>query len=123
MRSAVMILGILLLIFILLQSWILGFGGVLLDDSVLTRGGAIGRFVAIIIGAGIFFVMKKPFISAIIFSTAGAAAILAGAVIGYYDLVLWGGLSFGLALLSYASRREIGDKSKADQNIGAANQF
>jgi hypothetical protein len=89
MRTAVLVLGLIFLAIILVQSYYVGVGGELFEDSALSRGGAVGRLVAIMFGVAAAFVLAKPFISIIIFSVAGVLSLAVAFPTAYYDLFLW----------------------------------
>ncbi len=114
MKKAVLILSIILFIIVLFQSWLVGVGGAMFGDADLSRGGLIGRIVALLFGGGAAFILAKPIISLGIFIAGGLAGVIGGIVTGYYDLILWGVLALGLAVMSYFAGREAEEPEKAD---------
>ncbi len=111
MRKATLIIGLIFMIIILVQSFVVGMGGELFEDFTLSQGGAIGRLVGILFGAGAAFVLSKPFASMIIYVVAALMALIAAFPTGYGDLFLWGIVAVVLAVLSFFSRRELEEYS------------
>lgn len=101
MKKAILIISIILMVIVLVQSWLVGLGGTMFNDQVLSLGGLIGRLVALLFGAGAAFIMPKPLVSLYIYLGGGALAIIFGIYTGYYDMILWGGLSLALGGGSY----------------------
>lgn len=111
MRKAVLVIGLVFLAIILVQSFFVGIGGELFEDPGLSRGGAVGRLVAIMFGVAAAFVLAKPFTSMIIFGIAGLLSIAVAFPTGYHDLFLWGFVALGLTVMSFFGWREIEDVS------------
>ncbi len=107
MRKAVLVLGLIFLVLVLVQSFFVGIGGEMFEDPSLSRGGAIGRLVAIMFGVGAAFILSKPYTSMIIFSVSGLISLIVAYPTGYYDLFLWGAVALGLAVMSFFGWREV----------------
>jgi len=101
MKKAVLILSIIFMVIVLVQSWLVGVGGTMFNDRMLAWGGLVGRLVALLFGAGAAFVLPRPLISTFIFLAGGLLGIGFGLYTGYYDMILWGGISLLLAGGSY----------------------
>ena len=111
MRKAVLILGLIFMVIILLQSFLVGMGGELFEDYSLARGGAAGRLVGLMYGIAAAFVLSKPFATFIIFILAALLAFALAIPTGYHDLIIWGITSIILGVLSFFGWREVEDVS------------
>lgn len=107
MRKAVLVLALIFLAIILVQAFLVGVGGETFEDLALSRGGAVGRLVALMFGVGAAFVLAKPFVSIIVFGLAALVSLVVAYPTGYYDLFLWGIIAVVLGVLSYFGWREI----------------
>lgn len=101
MRKAILILSIIFMIIVLAQSWLVGVGGTMFNDRLLAWGGFAGRLLALLLGAGAAFIIPRPLVSLFIYLAGGLMAIAFGIYTGYYDMILWGGLSLALGGGSY----------------------
>ncbi len=124
MRKATLVLSILLMVIVFVQSLLVGVGGTMFSDVLLSRGAFFGRIVAFLFGAGAAFTLGKPKISMLIFGVGGIVGVLGGLFTGYYDLIVWAALSLGLAVMSFFADREV-DSAPAgsDEPIRTASQF
>ena len=111
MRKAVLVLGLIFMVLVLVQSFFVGIGGEMFEDPSLSRGGAVGRLVAIMFGVGAAFILSKPYTSMVIFSVSGIVSIIVAYPTGYYDLFLWGTVALGLAVMSFFGWREIDENA------------
>ena len=107
MRKTTLILGLIFMIIVLLQSFLVGVGGELFEDFSLSRGGAVGRLVAIMFGIGAAFVLAKPVVSVIIYGLAAVLAMSMAVPTAFHDLFVWGIVSVILAVMSYIGTKEI----------------
>ncbi|MFY9113624.1 MAG: hypothetical protein WAO23_00065 [Dethiobacteria bacterium] len=110
MRKAVLVLALIFLAIILVQAYFVGVGGETFEDLALSRGGAVGRLVALMFGVGAAFVLAKPFVSIVVFGIAALVSLIVAYPTGYYDLFLWGIIAIVLGVLSYFGWREIDDQ-------------
>ena len=110
MRKAVLVLALIFLAIILVQAYLVGIGGETFEDLALSRGGAVGRLVALMFGVGAAFVLAKPFVSIVVFGLAALVSLVVAYPTGYYDLFLWGIIALILGVLSYFGWREIEDQ-------------
>lgn len=117
MRKAVLIISILLAIIVFVQSWLVGIGGSMFNDQLLSWGGLVGRLVALLLAAGAAFVLPRPLISVFIYLAGGLLGIIFGLYTGYYDMILWGGLSLALGGGSYYAW------SSEEQRVAPAEQI
>ncbi len=119
MKKAVLILGIILFVVILLQSWAVGLIGVFLGAEDMAQGGLVGRIVALLFGGGAAFILAKPLVSLGIFTIGGLAGVLGGIVTGFYDLILWGAIALILAAMSYFVSRNIEQAEIKEDKVAA----
>ncbi len=112
MRTAVLILGIMFFVLVLVQSFFVGIGGEMFEDPFLSRGGAIGRLVAIMFGVGAAFVLAKPHTAMIIFCVSGIISLIVAYPTGFYDLFLWGVVALALSVMSFFGWREIDEGAR-----------
>ena len=103
MRIAVLILGLILGAFMLLQSLLITGLGSAADRQNTADAGAVGLFMALLWLIGCAVVIPLPRVAMILFIVAG---LLGFAVSGDFpDLGVWGGVSLFLAVLSYFGYR------------------
>lgn len=112
MRKAVLVLGLIFLVLVLVQSFFVGIGGEMFEDPSLSRGGAVGRLVAIMFGVGAAFILSKPYTSMVIFTISGIISLIVAYPTGYLDLLLWGVVALGLAVMSFFGWKEIDEDAR-----------
>ncbi len=123
MRKAILILGLIFMLIVLVQSWLVGIGGTMFNDRLLSLGGVIGRLVGILFGAGAAFVLAKPLIAMFIFLAGGLLGVIFGLFTGYYDMILWGGISLVLGAGSYFARDTAEKMTVPEEKIREVSQF
>ena len=109
MRIAVLILGLILGAFMLLQSVLIAGLGAAAEQDDTAGAGAVGLFMALIWLVGCALVIPTPRVAMILFILAGLIGF--GASGEFPDLGIWGGVSLFLAVLSFFGWR---GKRRAD---------
>lgn len=98
-----------------LQSCAVAVGAALGEDEQLTGGAATGLLVAFLFLVGGAFAVGYPIVSLVAFVLAGMFGLLAGIITEFEDLVIWGALSFVLAVLSFFGIREKGKRERQQE--------
>jgi hypothetical protein len=106
MRIAVLIISLIAFLVIALQSCAMGVGAALDTTHGFRDGAVAGGALAFLFVFGAAVVMAVPLVSAACFALGAVVAIPAGSSTTYKDLIVWGSLSAGLALLSLWGYRE-----------------
>lgn len=107
MRIAVLIISLCLTLIVGLQSCTLYAGGAMIGNQGTASGGAAGIFVALLFILGAAFAIGVPRASMFIFGLAACIGVGVGRVTAFGDLVIWGFVALGLAILSYFGEREL----------------
>jgi len=101
MRIAVLVIGLVLSIGLFLQSLTAAAGGSLSNDSSMSGAGGAGVLLAFIWIIACALVIPVPRVSVVLFLIGSAIGIGVGASTVFQDLIVWGVVSFFLAVFSY----------------------
>lgn len=104
MRIAAMVVGILLSIWMFLESLIVYNVADALEEDQFANAASLGFYAAILAGIAAMLVLSVPLISMVIFLLASALSFGAGAM-GYGNHYVFGGVLVGLALFAFFGRR------------------
>lgn len=102
-----MIISLCLTLIVGLQSCALYAGGSMIGNQDTAAGGAAGVVVAFLFILGAAFAMGVPRASMFIFGLAACIGVGVGQSTEFSDLVIWGFVALGLAVLSYLGEREL----------------
>lgn len=119
MRLAVLIIGLLLGLLMFFQTFIVYALSGLGDDETNTGAAAVGIAMALLWLAACAFVLPFPMVSVLLFGLAALFGFMAGLTSDFVDLTIWGGMSAGLAFLSFLGWM---GKRKARREIRAERQ-
>ena len=101
MKKVILVLGVVLTLMVLVQSWLIGLWGTMFNDPLLTWSGRGGFLGALLLLAGTAFLLPRPLISFFIYLSGGLFGLAFGLFTGYYDAIMWGIFSLSLGGGSY----------------------
>lgn len=110
MRTAVLIISLVLAIVVGFQSCAVSFGASMLADEELDGASAIGLLVMIAFIIGGAFALNKPHISKITLIIAGVLGLIGGLGSEFSDLTIWALIAFALAYMSHKGIAELKTK-------------
>lgn len=106
MKIAVLIISLCLVMIVGLQSCTIMLGGNIVNEDDLSGAGAVGVLVSFLFILGAAFSLRKPKVSMRVFIVAACISILTGVTSDFSDLIFWGGVSLGLAIMSFYGIKE-----------------
>lgn len=116
MRIAVLIIGLILMVLVGMQSCAVMVGGEITSDTDTSEGGAVGILVAFLFLLGSALVMGFPRVSMVLFILASLLGFAAGSTTDFSDMIFWGVVGAGLAIMSFFGSRELAKKKKLNRS-------
>ena len=106
MRIAVMVLSLCFMMPLGCQSCLLAGAGGIADDHEMSGSGSIGILLALFFLFGGAFALGHPKVSRALFIIGAAIGLFVGFNTEFTDLMMWGGLAAGLAVMAHFGVRE-----------------